>query len=185
MFQIESAGINPWGLIIDKDGRALTNSLVAPELTDAAQRGNAFYVVSDFVALTTTTSFSAVISIKNTSKQNLKMYSMRTCGTMVQLWKLEHDHSNGTLASSGAILQPTNLNLSSGNSFDGVVNAASADGQTILTPKPLSQWVNNVGFGIEILQGSIIISPQKNIALSCKPAAAGDVCAALLMYFCD
>jgi len=181
-FQIESAGTNSHGMLVNAKGQAQTRSVTLPRITEATVKGRAFYIHSGFVSLTSTGSFNGIAYIKNTSQLNMNVHSIRTCGEMVQQWELYRNPTTGTLISSGSAKIPQNLNFSSGGVFNGTV-LAGADGYTITDGNLLAHWINPVGHSTEELQGSLILGPNNTMALQCKPASSGNVCIAILVDF--
>ena len=72
---IESGDHHGRRMIVDANGRAMTNAITQPHITNDAEAGNAFFFMSDFVALTTTGTYTGLIYIKNNYKCGLNNYA--------------------------------------------------------------------------------------------------------------
>lgn len=144
------------------------------------QNGSAFYAISGFIPLTTTASFSGILYLKNTGEVPVYIWNVRTSGTVAQQWQFIKNPTAGTLISGGTAITPQNLNFQSTNAFVGTV-LYGADAQTVTDGANLTQWASGVGRGAQDFDGSVIIGPGGSIALTCKPGAAGDVGASVLV----
>jgi hypothetical protein len=148
----------------------------------SAELGESYYLISDFVTLTTTGSYNGMLYIKNTSNKNLHIAYVRTCGTQVQQWKLTKQPTTGTLISGASAANQENLNFTSGNSFGGLVYKG-ADATTITDGTLLAQWINGAGHSNTNMEGAIILGNGDSLALSCQPAVAGTFCVTVLAYY--
>lgn len=184
-FQIESADKTPYGLIINRKGQALTNSIIIPELTEAAEIGEAYYLATGFVAVTAAQSDSAIMHIKNTFNKTIKIDKLRTCGTQVQKWILLKGPTLGTIIDDDVTCYENNLNLGSGNLWPAKCVRATVGGKTFTDGGIMSQWINNVGESMQEFSGSIVISPGKTLGLKVDVLADADVCVTILIYLCD
>lgn len=182
--QIESAGLNANGMVVNSKGRALVEAFTFPGITNAAVLGSAFYIATDFVPLTTTGAFSGILYLKNTTSLQLRVSSIRTCGLTNQEWKLIRNPTAGTLISAGTALAPGNLLFSSGREFQAEAKVG-VDGHTVTDGALLAQWINAVGHSREEFQGSITLDQNNTLALVCKPSVAADVCVSLQCWFGD
>jgi hypothetical protein len=141
-----------------------------------------YYLASDFIDLTTTTSFNGVFYVKNNSDTELHIFNFRTCGTVTQQWKLIKNPTAGTLISDANPGTNENLNFKSTNTLTADVYGASGNAKTVTNGKQTAQLINNAGHSIHELQGSIILGKGNSLAMTCKPGAAGIVCVSLLCY---
>jgi hypothetical protein len=165
---------------VSKSGKLMVESVQRPKIEEQAEAGRAFWFASDFIALTTTGSFSGIFYLKNTHETEiLYLQFLRTCGVAIQEWRFISNPTAGTLISAGTNIIPQNANLGSNRTFSGVVTAG-ADSKTITDGSDAGQWINNVGHSIQELAGTVIVPPTKSFAMTCKPAAAGDVCVTMM-----
>ena len=182
--EIESAGREGTGLLVNTKGQALTQSLIEPRVAEATIDGKAFYLHSGFISLTTAAGFSGALFLRNDSQNKLSIHSIRTCGTVVQQWEMYRNPTAGTLISGGTAKTPQNLNFSSGGVFNGTV-LAGVDGHTVTDGDLMAHWINDVGHSTELLQGAMLLGLNNTLALKCKPATNGEVCIAILASFRD
>ena len=182
--QIESGDHNSFAAKVTSAGKLKTDSETTRSLTERSNSGDAFYAITNgFIPLLTATGESAVFYIKNTSaSKQLRIAQLRTCGSVVQQWRMYKNPTGGTLISAGTEETPGNVNFQSGVTFDGQV-LIGADGSTITGGTTLAQWINNPGHTNTDFDGSIILGNGDSFALACNPGADGDVCISALVYF--
>ena len=181
--QIESAGVNSNGAIVDTTGRLLTSSAVQDQLTISSQEGNGFWINTGFVSLTTTGSFSAILYVKNTSAtKDLNISSITFSSDVACQQQAYRNPTGGTITSAGTTLSPANVNFASGSSFGGTA-LAGVDGSTITGGTVASSVVRPIGVQGVDLAGAVILSTNNSIAFTMKPAAAGTVAISVFVYF--
>jgi hypothetical protein len=166
---------------VNAGGQLEAKAEVLSELA-AVSRGteSAFMVATDFAALTSTGIFSGVLFYKNTSQTEQRVYRMQSAGTVLQQWRLIKNPTAGTLISAGTARVAENLDSSSPVTLVAQL-LAGAEGLTVTDGLLWTQWVNAPGHAEHILDGAFIVQPGDSLALVCKPAAAADVCASLLI----
>lgn len=168
---------------VNEANRLETEAITITELENRSEtEEGAYYLASDFIALTTTASFNGVLYFKNTLEQEIHIAYIRTCGDMVQEWKLIKNPTTGTLISDANAGLSNNINFSSNKTLTADVYSASGDGKTITNGSQIAQLINDVGHSNTPLEGALILKNGDSVALTCKPAAAGDVCATVLVY---
>ncbi len=169
-----SAGVNAENKLL-----AQTES-VSELATISKEKGEAYYLKSGFIALTTTASFSGIFYLKNASTdKEIAIHQLRTCGTVVQEWDLIKNPTAGTLISAGTASVIENVNTGSSKTL-GATALDGADALTVTDGNNWAQWINGVGHSTAVLDGALILAPGDALALTCKPAAAGDVCVTII-----
>lgn len=181
---IESGDHRSNKMIIDVNGRAMVNAITHPHITSHAEDGDAFFFMSDFVALTTTASYTGLIYIKNTSTLDLTISSVRSSGTVAQQWRMIKNPTTGTLITAGTDIVPVNTNFGSGTVALAELKVG-ADAQTVTDGALMGQWANAAATMLLEFNGSIILTPGTAFALEVKPASAGDVGTTILGSFGD
>ena len=163
--------------------RLLTDSVTTPVFAERSDtNGDAYVAITDHVSMTTTDTETGNLYIKNTGTRNILVHSIRTCGTVVSLWKMYTNSTTGTLISAATDAYVNNLNLSSNNVS--TVNAyRGVNGSTVTNGTFFEQWINGTGHSEEFFNGALIISPQKSIALTVEVATAGTICTRLIYYY--
>lgn len=165
------------------ENRLHTFSLIEYPTEAFAHNGDTFQVPTDFIALTTTASYSGVWYITNMSAtHNIHIEGMRTTSTVGTLWQLIKNPTAGTLISGGAALTPVNTNFSSGKTMSGTVKKG-ADALTITDGTLMGQWMTGVyGLYERRYEGAIILGAGNSLALQCKPSGAGSVGSTLSVW---
>lgn len=170
---------------VDDNNRLRVASLALGALAGQSFNGDAFYLVTGFIPLTSTGVFSGIFTFQNTSPtRQLRIHQLRTCGTVIQEWRLISRPTAGTLITGGTLITPLNLNLGSANAFQGTARFG-ANALTVTDGTVMAQWINNIGHSNTDLEGGLIVPPNARMALTCKPAAAGDVCVSILAAYHD
>lgn len=153
----------------------------------SAEQGLSYLLASDFISLTTTGSFNALMYVKNTStNKNLHIGKIRTCssGSGFMQVRLIAQPTSGTIVSDANSSDLSNANLSSGNVFDGISYSASGDGKTITDGSNFAQFINmSPGHSVQDYEGSIVLGPSDSIGLTCKPSVATIICIEIQCYF--
>jgi len=133
---IKSGANNPsYGMKVDKKNRAHVSSDSKPSVDSAIEDGRYFGVNSGYVTLTTD-SPSSIMYIKNDSKTPFRLKVFRlavgpsTNGVGAVKLFLPLNSTGGTLISGGTAAGVINLNLGSGNLFNGSA-LVGAEGSTL------------------------------------------------------
>ena len=172
---------------VDTQNRMQTFSISEERIADVSSRtGNAFIVATDFIALTTTASYSGLVYIKNTSDLRLFISQLRLCSTAsgtVQA-QLIANPTTGTLISDANLADQLSANLGSSQVFDGLAYSASGDGKTVTDGTNFTQYINHSpGHSIQDYRGAIVIPKGSAIALQVKPSVALTICAEVQCWF--
>lgn len=139
------------------------------------ERGTAFSLPTDFIALTTTASFTGVLYIQNTSSKDMLIWCVYASNNMASCeWKVFKKPTTGTLISAGTVIVPVNLNFGSAETINGVYKKG-VDAQTVTDGTLLAQWINGIGQSFYDTEGALILKPNDAIAIVAKPSVAGDV----------
>jgi len=146
----------------------------------------AHLIATDFVSLTTTGSFNALLYIKNNSSKTLFIQTIRTCsdGSGSLQLRLIKNPTSGTIVSDASAADSRSSNMASSVSFDGLAYTASGDGKTITDGDNLTQFINkSPGHSIQEYDGAVVIPKGKSIGLTCKPSVATTVCVEVQCWF--
>jgi len=168
---------------VNSDNELLVLADTVPHLASVSEgQKKAFYIRTDFVPLTSTGIFSGIVYVKNdtTTDEAIKIQQLRTCSNVVSQWKLIRNPTTGTLISTGTASQTYNLNTG-GQDLTATTIKIGADSSTVTDGDLWATWQNGVGHSTGYLEGAIIIAAGDSFALTCKPAAAGDVCSSILI----
>jgi hypothetical protein len=173
---------------VSTENRLETEAISTPVVAHIAEEEKQAYLLSsDFISLTTTGSFNALMYVKNTSSTlNLHIQTIRTCSSetgSIQL-RLLKNPTAGTIVSDANNSDKLNSNFSSNNSFSGLSYAASGDGKTFTDGTNFTQFINrSPGHSIQEYDGSILLGPGDSIGLSAKPSASTTICVEIQTYF--
>lgn len=186
--QIQGAGRFPYGLEVDSHGMALVRGVVKPTLSEESEHGDSYCIATGPLALTTTAAYNGILQVKNTSAR--KMYLSIFClgiDMAYAWWKvIRNPDELGTVWTAGTVLSPNNVNFSSGNVFPAINGAfKGGDAKTISGGVMVNEFPTTQGEFTKVLEGAIILGPANSIGFSCKPSAAGNVHASMLVYFGD
>lgn len=174
---------------VTENNRMETFSTTSVRNSDISRRtGESFIITSDFISLTTTASFSALLYIKNTSAKDLYVDKIRICGTGASMSSLQtkmvKNPTAGTLISDAndGIAIPSNLGSSS--TFEGSVFAASGDAKTITDGTQFSQFtVHLPGHSIQEYDGALIVPKGSSMSIEGKPGIASEVCVEIQCWY--
>lgn len=160
---------------INKDGQQVGQVETHAEAREHAEKGEAFWLATGFIALTTTGSFNAVFYLKNNSEtKNIHIGKLRTCSTQICEWKMLHTITAGTLLTDETDAAQMNLNVGAVKTLIADVYKG-ADAKTV-TGTEVPTWINNIGHSQPDFEGALILAPTASIAFTVKPAVAGDAC---------
>lgn len=175
---------------VGSDNRLQVKAVSIPVSANIAEDNKQTYILaSDFISLTTTGSFNALMYIKNTSTaMNLHIEVIRTCsdtaGT-VQL-RLLKNPTAGTIVNDENASDKVNSNFGSSNQFTGLSYSASGDGKTFTDGTQASQFINNSpGHSIQDYNGLLILGPGDALGITAKPSVALTICAEVQVYFTE
>lgn len=141
-----------------------------------------YYLSTDFVVLTTTAANNAILYFRYTGTKKCAVHNIRTCGTATQQWILLKNPTAGTIVDDANAANNVNLNLVSSNVLTSTAYAASGDGKTFTDGTHMAQWINETGHSISELDGSIILSQNESIGLTCLISVALTACITMLVY---
>lgn len=168
---------------VTDENELLTHARIESHLTHASQdQGRAFWVSSDFVALTTTGSFNGILYLKNTSEdRRVYLFRIRMSASVAQQWKLIKNPTGGTLLTDAVAAYTENLNFRSSLTLVGNAFRASGNGKTVTGGSHVTQWASGSAVITHDLEGAVILGTNDSVALVCKPAVAGDAGASFLI----
>lgn len=167
-----------------KDKRLHVMALLEFPIETYSHIGDAYSIASDFIALTTTASYSGILYLVNQTTTSLVIHleALRTSSTVPVLWQLWKNSTAGTLISAGTVITPVNLNYSSGKSLVALTKKG-ADAQTVTDGTLVAQWMSAAYAPVQLVQqGSVILNVGNSLALTCKPSAAGSVGTTLTVW---
>lgn len=168
---------------VNDNKRLETFSVIESRISDVSNRaGESFIITSNFVSLTTTASFNAMMYIKNNdTDKNLFIDKIRVCGTGTAMGYMQtkfiKNATTGTLISdeNSALIVPSNLG--SNVDFGGVSYTANADGKTVTDGSQFSQFsIHLPGHTIQEYNGGLILPAGSSLAILCKPSYATEAC---------
>lgn len=163
--------------------RLHTFSLIEYPMESFSHTGDSFTIPTEFIALTTTASFTGIWYLTNTSvTHNIHVERIRTSSTVGTLWQVVKNPTTGTLISAGTAVTPVNYNFSSGRTLSATVKKG-VDAQTVTDGVWLEQWQTNVYDAKERqYDGAIILGAGNSLAILCKPSAAATVGSTLSIW---
>lgn len=165
------------------DNRLHTFSLIEYPMESFSHSGDSFIIPTEFIALTTTASYTGILYITNTSvTHNIHVERARSSSTVGALWHLVKNPTAGTLISAGTAVTPVNYNFSSGRTLTGTAKKG-VDAQTVTDGTWMEQWQTNVYDAKERqYDGAIVLGTGNSLAILCKPSAAATVGATLSVW---
>lgn len=168
---------------VSDDNRLHTFSLIEYPMESFSHTGDSFTIPSEFIALTTTASYTGILYLINTSvTHNIHIERVRTSSTVGTLWKIVKNPTAGTLISAGTVVTPVNYNFSSGRTLTGTVKKG-VDAQTVTDGIWMEQWQTGVYQAIERqYDGSVILGAGNSIAILAQPSAAATVALTLSVW---
>jgi len=173
---------------VNKDSRLEVLATAQSRVTDVSETsGEAFLIASDFLSLTDTSVFNAVLYIKNTSEKDVLIDKVRTCSSesgSLQL-RLIMNPSAGTIVDDASPADYLSSNSGSNKTFAdfGIAYAASGSGKTITDGDNLTQFINrSPGHSIQDYSGSLVLARGGSMAITCKPSASNTVCVEVQLW---
>lgn len=183
---------NGYAMQVNEKFQAETFSTIRTEIAEVSLDDEQAYVVSsDFIALTTTASFSGILYIKNTDSQGRDMFieHIRVCATEgvadpchIQC-KVLRNPTTGTLISNASAANTANSNFGSANAFNGIAYKG-ADANTVTNGDWFTQFISHApGHSILDYNDSVVIPKNSSIAIMVKPCDALTVCCEVNVHF--
>ena len=173
---------------VNKDNRLEVIATAQTRVTDISEKsGEAFLIASDFISLTDTGIFNALVYIKNTSEKDVLIDKVRTCSSgsgSLQL-RIIMNPTAGTIVDDANAADRLSSNSGSNKTFSdfGLAYAASAGGKTITDGDNLTQFINrSPGHSIQDYSGSLILARGGSMAITCKPSTANTVCVEVQLW---
>jgi len=169
-----------------RNNRLYTFALIETPMEKFGTLGDAFWIATDFVSLTTTASFSGIFYLKNihVSKQ-LHVAFWRQSSSVTAQWRVLKNPTGGTLISGGTDIVPENSNFSSGKTAIATIKKGS-DAQTITGGSLLGQHTTSAYAALHLPNdGAITLMTGNSIAIECKPTAAAAVGLTMTIWFED
>jgi hypothetical protein len=171
---------------VDEDNRLLTHAVSTSDLVKSSEDGNAWAIATDFIALTTTASFSGIIYISNDSDENLEIHKIRICHDLASTENMQvktlKNPTAGTLISAGTAGTTRTLNFTSSVTSD-VTAKIGSDAKTVTDGSLLSQMIiKGVSLHEVSMDEGIILGPSDSLAVVVKPSAACNVCSYLICH---
>lgn len=165
---------------VDKDNLMKTFAVTENRVADISKRKEDTYLISsDFISLTTTASFNALMYIKNTLDKDLYIQTIRTCSDgsgSVQI-RMVKNPTAGTIIDNANDADKLSSNLGSAKTFGGTAYAASGDAKTLTGGTNFTQFINrSPGHSIQDYEGAIIIPKGQSLGILGKPSVATDIC---------
>jgi hypothetical protein len=175
---------------VNENNKLNTFAISEPEIAEISERtGEAFIITSDFVALTTTGSFSGIVYIKNTNtSKQLFIDKVRVCGTGSSMGSMQcvfyKNPTTGTLISDANDGIVVASNLGSTVTFTGTIYAASGDAKTVTDGTQFSQFTIHLpGHTIQEYDGALIIPGGSSMAIAVQPSYATTACIEIQGFF--
>src|SRR5210317_1734856 len=143
---------------VDNKNRLSTFAISEGKIGDASKDGDSFVLASDFISLTTTASFNALMYIKNDSNKDLLIQTIRSCSdaTGTLQFRLLRNPTAGTIVSDANVADQLAANFGSNREFEGLAYSASADGKTFTDGDDFTQYINrSPGHSIEDYRGAV------------------------------
>ena len=138
---------------------------------------------ADYIAITTTNTETGILHVQNTSAtKKLHVVSIRTCGAVINKWKLYKNSNAGTLITDQTAGTKNNMNITSSNTPDATVYKG-AEGKTVSGGTMLGHLINDIGHSDEFFDGALILGRNDSIELSVEVPSAGDVCCRVVGYY--
>lgn len=138
---------------------------------------------NDYISITTTDTETGILHVKNTSKtKDLFIVSVRTCGNIINKWKLYKNSTGGTLISEQTSGNKANLNAKSSNIAEATVYKG-ADGKTVSGGTMIGHLINDVGHSDEPFDGAVILGNNDSMELSVEVSSVGQVCCRAIGYY--
>lgn len=126
------------------------------------------------VALTTTASFSGLWYVYNDGASPIYIWQIRVGSDSAFEWEIYKNPTTGTLISAGTDVTPPQLNFASAMTLSATTKYG-ADGSTITDGTLLTHGISGAGESTINIDGAMVLTTGKSIAMQVKPSAAGDV----------
>lgn len=184
-FQIDD-GTGKGGPAKVAGNRLYTFSLTESPMEKFGSEGDAFWLATDFISITTTASFTGVFYLKNThGTKQLHIAFWRQSSSVGTQWRVIKNPTGGTLLSSGTDIIPENSNFASGKVASAVFKKG-ADAQTITGGSLIGQHMTGVYQALNLpIDGAMTLVTGNSIAIECKPSAAGLIGITMTIWYED
>lgn len=151
-----------------------------PTIKDVSEStGLVFGLSAGHIELSTTSAFSGIVTLTNTSDVRIQIYCVRTYSSSVSTqWEMIANATAGTLFTSGTAAPAGSLNFSIPETPDATI-LAGANGLTVTDGFSLGAWILADKF-ITDFQGSLILQKGNSLTLTCKPVASCTVAACIM-----
>ena len=160
---------------VSTGNRLQTQSVSFEVNQESVVLGSAFIVATDFVALTTTGSYNAILYYKNTSSIRHYVFGSALAGLAAASWRIVQNGTAGTIVSDASAAGVSNANFGSTKTLAADAFKASGDGKTLTDGTTVDACVSGVGtLKIDRLTA---LDPGNSLSVLCKPSAATDVSA--------
>ena len=169
---------------VNPDNRLSTEALTLHPLEFYSHHGRAYWIASDFISLTTTASYSALLYLKNTdTKYRFHIEYIRTSSTVGTLWRIIKNPTTGTLISGGSAITPVN-GLFESSKIAVATALKGADASTMTNGTFASQHQTGAHNSFEsMMRGGLILSNNTAIGIEAKPSASGVVGATIVGWY--
>lgn len=158
---------------VTSDYRLATEAVLVFPLEQFAHKGDSFWVATDFIALTTTASYSGLLYLLNTNESyRLHIALWRQSSTVGTQWRMIKNPTTGTLISGASAITPQNSKFDSGKVAQ-LTAYKGADAATITNGSLMGQHQTPAYTTLPlVLDGGIILNYGNSMAIEAKPSAA-------------
>jgi len=133
---------------------------------ESKTHGNAFFLATEFITLTATTSENAVWWIKNTSEsKNLIIHSIRVSSDDEVKWRMVANPTAGTIITGAAAGDTQSLNLSLKTTLSALFYVG-VSGNTFSDGNHFGQWVKQSDVFVMQMRSALILGPQDTCGLT-------------------
>lgn len=168
---------------VTQQHKLVTQSTVLQNVYSASvEIGQAYVLTTDFLTISDTVNFSAIIYFKNASNtEHIHLEMIKAAQDVMTYWQFKRNPTSGTIISTADPANVTNINFVSNNVAD--INAYQGFNGATINGTSAANWIENAG-GIPLtMGGAIILGPQDSVGFACKPSAAATINMSLLIYY--
>lgn len=138
-----------------------------------------------YISMTTLDTETGILHIRNDSTtKDMYIVSIRTCGNVINKWKLYKNSTGGTLIGDQTLGNAQNINVKSNSTAEATVYKG-ADGKTVSGGSMIGHLINDVGHSDEAFDGALILGRNDSIQLSVEVSAAGQICCRVIAFYND
>jgi hypothetical protein len=164
---------------VDAENRLVVHSTSLTEISYvSSNQQTAFIIATDFIPLTVTGSFNAVIYVKNNSANPFFIEAVRSCQTNSghAQWKMFRNPTTGSIVAAANDANVGNMNFNSSKTFSANVYTGG-DNETFANGTHFTQWTNkSPGHSTQTYGGALILEKGGSLGIVVKPSAPGDIC---------